>query len=142
METDDFLRVINEFDFIRDDIDEIKAQIDLTKSEDKKMLLAVENIEKAKNILIELFPSIKSLDTDTREDLEGELDLLFRQQLSGCAEESVSDRATFDVEAEREDGDDYELDLDGDYHFDCELDADELDCRDELGDDWVFEKVE
>ncbi len=73
METDDFLRVINEFDFIRDDIDEIKAHINLTKSEDKKMLLAVENIEKAKNILIELFPSIKSLDTDMREDLEGEL---------------------------------------------------------------------
>ena len=73
METDDFLRVINEFDFICDDIDEIKAQVDLTKSEDKKMLLAVENIEKAKNILIELFPSIKSLDTDMREDLEGEL---------------------------------------------------------------------
>ena len=73
METDDFLRVINEFDFIRDDIDEIKAQIDLTKSEDKKMLLAVENIEKAKNILIELFPNIKSLDTDMREDLQGEL---------------------------------------------------------------------
>jgi hypothetical protein len=73
METDDFLRVINEFDFIRDDIDEIKAHINLTKSEDKKMLLAVENIEKAKNILIELFPSIESLDTDMREDLEGEL---------------------------------------------------------------------
>ena len=73
METDDFLRVINEFDFICDDIDEIKAHINLTKSEDKKMLLAVENIEKAKNILIELFPSIKSLDTDMREDLEGEL---------------------------------------------------------------------
>lgn len=73
MEIDDFLRVINEFDFIRDDIDEIKAQIYLTKSENKKMLLAVENIEKAKNILIELFPSIKSLDTDMREDLEGEL---------------------------------------------------------------------
>ena len=76
MEIDDFLRVINEFDFIRDDIDEIKAQIDLTKSEDKKILLAVENIEKAKNILVELFPSIKSLDTDMREDLEGELMML------------------------------------------------------------------
>ena len=73
METDDFLRVINEFDFIRDDIDEIKAVVDLTKSEDRKMLLAVENIEKAKSILIALFPSIKSLDADMREDLEGEL---------------------------------------------------------------------
>ncbi len=73
MEIDDFLRVINEFDFIRDDIDEIKAQVELTKTEDKKMWRAVENIEKAKNILIELFPTIKSLDTDMREDLEGEL---------------------------------------------------------------------
>ena len=73
METDDFLRVINEFDFIRDDIDEIKAQVELTKTEDKKMWRAVENIEKAKNILIELFPSIKSLDNDMREDLQGEL---------------------------------------------------------------------
>jgi hypothetical protein len=73
METDDFLRVINEFDFIRDDIDEIKTQVELTKSEDKKMWRAVDNIEKAKNILIELFPAIKSLDTDMREDLEGEL---------------------------------------------------------------------
>ena len=73
MEIDDFLRVINEFDFIRDDIDEIKTQVELTKSEDKKMWRAVENIEKAKNILIELFPSIKSLDSDMREDLEGEL---------------------------------------------------------------------
>ena len=34
---------------------------------------AEEAVEKAKNILIELFPSIKSLDTDMREDLEGEL---------------------------------------------------------------------
>ena len=73
MEIDDFLRVINEFDFIRDDIEEIKAQVELTKSEDKKMLLAVDKIEKAKSILIELFPSIKSLDIDMREDLEGEL---------------------------------------------------------------------
>lgn len=73
MEIDDFLRVINEFDFIRDDIEEIKAQVELTKSEDKKMLLAVDTIEKAKSILIELFPSIKSLDIDMREDLEGEL---------------------------------------------------------------------
>jgi hypothetical protein len=85
---------------------------------------------------------IDEQDGEDLEDLEGELDLLFRQQLSGCADESVSDRATFEVEAEREDGQDYELDLDGDYRFDCELDGDELDCRDELGDDWVFEKVE
>jgi hypothetical protein len=65
MEIEDFLRVINEFDFICDDIDEIRGQI--------KISQAVENIEKAKQILVALFPSLKSLDTDTREDLEAEL---------------------------------------------------------------------
>jgi hypothetical protein len=73
MEIEDFLRVINEFDFICDDIDEIRGQIDLTKSENNKISQAVENIEKAKQILVALFPSLKSLDTDTREDLEAEL---------------------------------------------------------------------
>jgi hypothetical protein len=32
METQDFLRVINELDFILDDIDEISGQLDLTKA--------------------------------------------------------------------------------------------------------------
>ena len=73
MEIEDFLRVINEFDFICDDIDEIRGQIDLTKSENDKISQAVENIEKAKQILVALFPNLKSLDTDTREDLEAEL---------------------------------------------------------------------
>ncbi|UCE53347.1 MAG: hypothetical protein JSV31_29550 [Desulfobacterales bacterium] len=73
METEDFLRVINEIDFICDDIDEIKIQLDLTKSEDKKILRAIENVEKAKKILVELFPNIKSLDMDVREDLESGL---------------------------------------------------------------------
>lgn len=73
MEIEDFLRVINEFDFIRDDIDEIRGQIDLTKAENNKMSKAVENIDKAKQILVELFPNLKSLDLDIREDLEAEL---------------------------------------------------------------------
>ncbi|UCG08064.1 MAG: hypothetical protein JSV83_05300 [Desulfobacterales bacterium] len=73
MEVEDFLRVINEFDFIRDDIDEIKGQLDLTKSENQKMSQAIENIEKAKQILVALFPRLKSLDLDVREDLEAEL---------------------------------------------------------------------
>jgi hypothetical protein len=73
MEIEDFLRVINEFDFIRDDIDEIRGQVDLTKSESNKMSQAIENIEKAKQILVVLFPSLKSLDLDIREDLEAEL---------------------------------------------------------------------
>ena len=69
METEDFLRVINEIDFICEDIDEIKVQLDLTKSEDNRILQAIENFEKAKKILVELFPKIKSLDMDVREDL-------------------------------------------------------------------------
>ena len=73
MEIEDFLRVINEFDFICDDIDEIRGQIDLTKSEDNKISQAIENIEKAKQILVTLFPNLKSLDLDIREDLEAEL---------------------------------------------------------------------
>jgi uncharacterized protein Yka (UPF0111/DUF47 family) len=35
METQDFLRVINELDFILDDIDEISGQLDLTKAQKK-----------------------------------------------------------------------------------------------------------
>lgn len=73
METEDFLRVINEIDFICDDIDEIKIQLDLTKSENNRILQAIENVEKAKKILVELFPNIKSLDMDVREDLESGL---------------------------------------------------------------------
>ena len=36
METQDFLRVISELDFILDDIDEIAGQLELTKSEKKQ----------------------------------------------------------------------------------------------------------
>jgi uncharacterized protein Yka (UPF0111/DUF47 family) len=73
METQDFLRVINELDFILDDIDEISGQLDLTKAENNKMYQAISSIEKTKKIFVELFPSIKSLDTDVREDLTAEL---------------------------------------------------------------------
>jgi len=69
METEDFLRVINEIDFVCEDIDEIKVHLNLTKSENNKILQAIENVEKAKKILVELFPNIKSLDMDVREDL-------------------------------------------------------------------------
>ena len=73
METQDLLRVINELDFILDDIDEISAQLDLTKTENNKMYRAISSIEKSKQILVELFPKIKSLDYDIREDLTAEL---------------------------------------------------------------------
>ena len=73
METQDLVRLINECDFVRDDIYDIKDQLQLTRIEDKKINQAADKIEKAKKILIELFPNIKSLEADVREDLEEEL---------------------------------------------------------------------
>ena len=73
MEAQDFLRVINELEFILDDIDEISGQLDLTKAENNKMFRAISSIEKSKQILVELFPNIKSLEYDVREDLTAEL---------------------------------------------------------------------
>ncbi len=73
MEAQDFLRVINELEFILDDIDEISGQLDLTKAENNKMFRAISSIEKSKEILVELFPNIKSLEYDVREDLSAEL---------------------------------------------------------------------
>ena len=73
METQDFLRVINELDFILDDIDEISGGLDLTKTENSKLFQAISSIEKSKKILVDLFPSIKSLDYEIREDLTAEL---------------------------------------------------------------------
>jgi hypothetical protein len=72
MEAEDFYRVISEVDFICDDIDEIKDHINLTKIEDQKISQAILSIEKAKKILTDLFPNIKSLNEDVREDLEEE----------------------------------------------------------------------
>ena len=73
METQDFLRVISELDFILDDIDEITGQLELTKGEQNKISQAINSIEKSKKILVDLFPIIKSLEYDVREDLSAEL---------------------------------------------------------------------
>lgn len=72
MEAEDFYRVISEFDFICDDIDEIKGRMNLTKSENDKISQAVSSLEKARKILTDLFPTIKSLTEDVREDLQAE----------------------------------------------------------------------
>jgi len=72
MQAQEFFRVISEVEFICDDIDEIKERIDLTKSENQRITQAITSIEKAKKILTELFPNIKSLNSDVREDLEAE----------------------------------------------------------------------
>ena len=72
MEAEDIYRVISEYDFICDDIDEINGRINLTAAETNKISQAVSSIEKARRILTELFPTIKSLDEDVREDLQAE----------------------------------------------------------------------
>ncbi len=72
MQAEDFFRVVSEFEFICDDIDEIKDRINLTTSEDNKLSQAINSIEKARKILTDLFPNIKSLTADVREDLEAE----------------------------------------------------------------------
>lgn len=72
MQAEDFYRVISEFDFICDDIDEIKDSISLTENEDHKFSQAIVSIEKAKKILTDLFPNIKSLTADMRQDLQEE----------------------------------------------------------------------
>ncbi len=59
MEAQDLLRVINELDFVLDDIDEISGQLDLTKTENSKMYQAISSIEKSKKILVGLFPKHK-----------------------------------------------------------------------------------
>ena len=73
MESEDFFRVITEFDFICDDIGEIQEQIDLTNSEIQKISEAINSVENAKKILTDLFPNIESLNKDLREDLAAEL---------------------------------------------------------------------
>ncbi|MDB4441945.1 conserved oligomeric Golgi complex subunit 5 [bacterium] len=72
MQAEDFFRVISEVEFICEDIDELKEQVDLTKSENHKISEAITNIENARKILTELFPNIKSLNSDIREDLAAE----------------------------------------------------------------------
>jgi tRNA A37 threonylcarbamoyladenosine dehydratase len=72
MQAEDFFRVISEVEFICDDIDEIKERIDLTKSENHKITQAITSIEQARKILTELFPNIKSLSNNIREDLAEE----------------------------------------------------------------------
>lgn len=69
MHTEDLLRVISDVDFIRDDIDEITDQLRLTKPEAKQLSQAISSLDAAKTILVDLFPSIRSLSADVREEL-------------------------------------------------------------------------
>ena len=73
MEVEEFLNVINECDVLRDDIDDIRGRVSLTKAEGGKLAQATGHVDKAKSILTDLFPTIRSLDVGVREDLSEEL---------------------------------------------------------------------
>jgi hypothetical protein len=73
MEVEEFLNVINECDVLRDDIDDIRGRVALTKTEGGKLAQATDHVDKAKSILTDLFPTIRSLDEEVREDLSEEL---------------------------------------------------------------------
>jgi DNA repair exonuclease SbcCD ATPase subunit len=73
MDAETFLRLINEIDFVLDDIAELKDKLHLTKSESNRLSRAVAKIEESKNMLRQLFPAIQSLNDSVREELESEL---------------------------------------------------------------------
>lgn len=73
MRTEDLLRVIGDVDFIREDIDEITGQLQLTKTEARRLSQAISSLEKAKSILIDLFPNVRSLSAEVREELSAAL---------------------------------------------------------------------
>jgi hypothetical protein len=73
MQAEEFLNVINECDVLHDDIDDIRGRVQLTRTEGNKLEQAASCVDKAKSILTGLFPAIKSLSEDVREELQGEL---------------------------------------------------------------------
>jgi hypothetical protein len=73
MQAEDLLNVINDCDVLRDDIDDIRGKLQLTRTEGTKFDQAVACVDKAKSILSHLFPEIKSLGEDIQEDLRAEL---------------------------------------------------------------------
>jgi hypothetical protein len=73
MHADELLNVINECEVLRDDIDDIRGRVQLTRAEGNKLDQAVSCVDKARSILSVLFPAIKSLDEGVREELQDEL---------------------------------------------------------------------
>ena len=73
MHTEDLLRVISDVDFIRDDIDDIREQLQLTNPESKQLEQAVSSLDAAKSILVDLLPNIRSLSAAAREELSAAL---------------------------------------------------------------------
>ena len=81
------------------------------------------------------------LDDQDGDELEGELEVVYRERTTGCEGPNVSEREVIRVDADLEGGDDIELDTRELGRFDCEIDGDELECVDDVGDEWWFERV-
>jgi hypothetical protein len=73
MTADELLGIISECDVLREDIEDVRTRLELSKSEGQRLAQAAASVEKAKTILSTLFPAIKSLTAEVREDLEAEL---------------------------------------------------------------------
>jgi len=73
MQAEDLLNVINECDVLRDDIDDVRGKVQLTRTEGNKLNQAVACVDKARSILSDLFPAIQSLSEDVQEELRAEL---------------------------------------------------------------------
>jgi hypothetical protein len=73
MHVEAFLNVISECDILRDDIDDIRQRVQLTQIESTKLGKALSCVDRVKSILSDLFPKIKSLGVDVREELQAQL---------------------------------------------------------------------
>ncbi len=73
MDAEEFLNIISECDVLREDIDEVRERVSLTASEGNKLAKASDHVDKAKSVLADLFPTIRSLDGAVKEDLVEEL---------------------------------------------------------------------
>jgi hypothetical protein len=73
MDAEEFLNIISECEVLREDIDEVRERVALSASEGSKLAKASDHVDKAKSVLADLFPTIRSLDDEVREDLAEEL---------------------------------------------------------------------
>ena len=69
---DDFMDATSHIGFALDKIEELESSVDLTEEEGNKIEQARTMIDEAKSMLSELFPIIKSLDSETRQQLKNE----------------------------------------------------------------------
>jgi hypothetical protein len=73
MNAEELLNIINECEVLRDDIEDVRGRLPLSRTEGDKLTRASACVDKAKSILAVLFPGIKALDEDVREELQAEL---------------------------------------------------------------------